>query len=102
MTKIDNILARNKYSVSKTPSVVMAEMVLKIKALRKQKSYSQAELAERSGVSLGSIKRFERTGKVSLESILRIAHVLGRLQDFDTVFHYDNLMERVRKKFDKD
>lgn len=102
MSKIDNILAKNKYSVSKTPSVAMAEMVIKIKALRKQKSYSQAELAERSGVSLGSIKRFERTGQISLESIMRIAHVLGRLQDFDTVFYYDDLMERLRIKFDEE
>ena len=32
-----------------------------LKALRKAKKLTQAELAEKSGVSLGSVKRFERT-----------------------------------------
>lgn len=47
---------------------------------------SQQELADRSGVSLGSIKRFERTGLISLSSLLEIALVLGCLKDFDCLF----------------
>ncbi len=47
---------------------------------------TQAQLAEKSGVSLGSLKRFERTGKVSLSSLLNIAMALGCLKDFEGVF----------------
>jgi transcriptional regulator with XRE-family HTH domain len=43
-------------------------------------------LAERSGVSLASLRRFERTGKVSLDNLLKIAFTLHRLDDFDAIF----------------
>jgi len=46
---------------------------------------TQQEVAERSGVSLGSLKRFERAGLVAFDSLLRIAFVLGCLGDFDRV-----------------
>ena len=44
---------------------------------------TQAGLAKRSGVSLGSLKRFETTGQIALESVLRLALVLDCLGDFD-------------------
>lgn len=46
---------------------------------------SQAGLAERSGVNLHSLRRFERTGLIALESLLKIALVLGVLADFDQI-----------------
>ena len=54
---------------------------------------SQADFAERSGVSYGSVKRFERTGKVALESLLKMAHLLGRLKDFDGILMDDRKAE---------
>ncbi len=44
---------------------------------------SQKELAERSGVTWASLKRFERQGLIALESLLKLALVLGCLDDFD-------------------
>lgn len=96
---MDSLLAKNKYSNTLLPSNVISEIVTKLRVLRKKNKYSQQELARRYGVSLGSIKRFERTGKVSLESLLKIAHVLGRLQDFQQLFAYDETLEIVRLKF---
>ena len=43
-------------------------------------------LAKRSGVSLGSLKRFEQTGEISLKSLLKLALVVERLDDFDQLF----------------
>ena len=37
----------------------------------------------RSGVSWSSLKRFERTGLIALDSLLRVALVLDCLGDFD-------------------
>ena len=37
-------------------------------------------------MSLASIKRFERLGKISLESLLEIALVLGVLDEFKLLF----------------
>lgn len=44
---------------------------------------TQEGLATRSGVSWSSLKRFERTGLIALDSLLRIALVLECLDDFD-------------------
>jgi transcriptional regulator with XRE-family HTH domain len=54
--------------------------------LRKRMGISQTEMSKRSGVSLGSIKRFESSGKISLESLLKLAAVLNRLEDFEEIF----------------
>ncbi|BAX80847.1 helix-turn-helix domain-containing protein [Labilibaculum antarcticum] len=74
------------YSLSTTPAEVSKALAVRHKALRKQLKLSQTEMAERSGVSLGSLKRFENTGKISLESLLKLTHLLNRLKDFENVF----------------
>lgn len=66
----------NKYSIEKTPRDVRFDMAEKHKKLGKQKGFSQVELAERSGVSLGSLKRFENKRQISLESLLKLVCVL--------------------------
>ncbi len=48
-------------------------------------NFSQEGLAKRAGVSWSSLKRFEYTGLVSLDSLLRLALVLGCLDDFEQV-----------------
>jgi transcriptional regulator with XRE-family HTH domain len=53
---------------------------------RKEQHYSQKELARRSGVSLGSLQRFEQTGEISLRSLLNLAMVLDCLEDFVHLF----------------
>ena len=84
----------NRYSIQKLPSDILQETAERHRQLRKQLKWSQMQLAERSGVSLGSIKRFEQTGKISFEALLRLAHVLGSLADFETLFRpTDNLRE---------
>ena len=37
------------------------------------------------------IKKFERTGKISLESLLKISLVLGVMDEFDQLFAHDPL-----------
>lgn len=89
----------NKYSIEKLPSDILAEIAMKHRKLRKMAKLSQAELADRSGVSLGSVKRFERTGQVSLESLLRLASILGRLDDFNSLFVVNEDYERLSQLF---
>ena len=54
--------------------------------LRKRKKISQAELASRSGVSLGSIRRFESEGEISLRSLTKIAIALEVENEIDSLF----------------
>lgn len=70
----------------KTPKEVRQEIASRARERRLALNLSQQDLAERSGVSLGSIKRFESSGLVSLSSLLEIALVLGCLADFDELF----------------
>ena len=88
------------FEISKQPSDVMNFMILKVQRLRKQQRISQQELARRSGVSFGSIKRFETSGEISFESLLKIAVVFNRLDDFDTVLELRYDTERIKKLFD--
>ena len=52
---------------------------------------SQKSLAERAGVSYGVLKKFEQTGKISLESLLKLALVLNSLEEFELLFRSDQL-----------
>lgn len=54
----------------------------RVRHLRLAHGWTRETLAERAGVTAASLKRFERTGKASLELLLKVAAALGRLQDF--------------------
>lgn len=90
----------NPYTLSKLPSDYLELLPQRLRLLRKKAGYSQKELADRSAVSLGSLKRFESSGQISLEAFLRLMHVLGRLEDLEKVLYYDEHLDRVMKKFD--
>ena len=47
---------------------------------------SRKTLAERSGVTEASLKRFELTGDISMDSLLRLALAMECLSDFETLF----------------
>jgi transcriptional regulator with XRE-family HTH domain len=75
------------FSIDKQPSEIALILAGKVRSLRKEKGYSQKEFADRTGISLGSIKRFEQTGQVSLESLLKMAHLLDKLSDFENILN---------------
>ena len=49
------------YSLKLTPLEICLLIAKRHQKLRKKLDLTQAEMAERSGVSLGSLKRFENT-----------------------------------------
>ena len=70
----------------KTPNDIAHELVEKIKHHRKKLKISQAQLASKSGVSLGSIKRFESRYEISLNSFIKILIALNLEQDLENLF----------------
>ncbi len=88
-----------KFGLNKKPSDVLEEIAQRHKALRKQAGFTQSQLALRSGVSLGSLKRFETTGQISLESLLKLAEILDRLPDFDLLLNPGEDLGKVEKLF---
>ena len=70
----------------KTPNDIAKELIEKIKQHRKKLKISQAQLAIKSGVSLGSIKRFESKYEISLNSFIKILIALNLEQDLENLF----------------
>jgi transcriptional regulator with XRE-family HTH domain len=69
-----------------TPHEILLQIALRAKEKRLFLNLSQKSLSDRSGVSFGVIKKFERTGKISLESLLKLAFVLDALNEFAGLF----------------
>lgn len=85
----------------KTPGEVSLEVAEKAKAKRKYMKLTQQQLADRSGVALSSLKRFERTGEISFSSLLKIAWVLDSLKEFEELFkkpEYSSMEELLNDK----
>ena len=70
----------------KTPNEIAKSLAEKIKQQRKKLKISQENLAQKSGVSLGSIKRFETKYEISLQSFIKIAIALDLDSDFENLF----------------
>jgi transcriptional regulator with XRE-family HTH domain len=68
-----------------TPEQVSRTLAARVKALRLAKGWKQITLARRSGVSLASLRRFEESGRISLQSLLELAFALNRLDEFDAL-----------------
>ena len=72
--------------LQQSPYEINLQIAGNIRRLRKYKKISQALLSERSGVSLGSIKRFEQSGEISLISLTKIAVALDVAGDLEKLF----------------
>lgn len=65
---------------------VKSSLAERFKKRRKEVRITQKELSEKSGISYGSIRRFEQTGEISLHGLLRISEVIGCLDEFNALF----------------
>ena len=68
-----------------TPKSIMQNLKDNFKQKRLSLNLTQEGLSNKSGVSLGSIKRFESSGEISFESLLKVALVLNCLDDFKNI-----------------
>ena len=62
------------------------KLARRVRNIRKRRSISQEKLAQMSGVSYGSIKRFEASGQISLISLTKIAMALEIADELRTIF----------------
>ena len=62
------------------------KLAQRVRNIRKRRSISQEKLASMSGVSYGSIKRFETSGQISLISLTNIAMALDIADDIRNLF----------------
>lgn len=86
--------------VWETAEEIDMELAKRAKKIRKRRGISQEELSERSGVSYGSIKRFETTGMISLISLTKISMELDCVDDIKDMFTksvYRNIQEVINE-----
>lgn len=69
-----------------TPEEITMIVSNHTKKMRKRLKISRRKLSEMSGVSYGSIKRFEETGNISLLSLTKIAMALDVSGDIKNIF----------------
>jgi len=89
-----------KYSVNKVPSDILISIAQNVATLRKEHGWTQRDLAEKSDVSYGSIKRFETTGQISFESLLKIVESLKRLSEFENILLPPKDNKKIKQLFE--
>ena len=82
MAKTNNILSFDIVS----PEGKAKALAQRVKTRRLEMNLTQEGLSVRSGLPLATYRRFERTGKISLDGLLHVAYALDALNDFDLVF----------------
>lgn len=65
---------------------VLLGLAERARALRVLRRLRQEELAERAGVGVMTVRRFEKTGRASMENVLRIAFALRAEAGFEALF----------------
>lgn len=86
----------------KTPKEIQLEIANNIKKRRKELKLTQEEFAKKTGVSFGSIKRFENTGEISLFSLVKIATILDCQDELLQLFtqkQYNSIEEIINGKY---
>ena len=76
------------------------KLAQRIRNIRKWRSISQEKLSSMSGVSYGSVKRFEATGQISLISLTKIAMALDIADELRSIFTqvpYKNIQEVINE-----
>ena len=83
--KFAKILAMIQLEQKTAPQI--AESIAKrVQKRRKERHFTQAQLAERAGMSFASYKRFEQKHEIAFDSIIKIAIALGCEKDFENLF----------------
>ena len=62
------------------------KLAQRVRNIRKRRSISQEKLASMSGVSYGSVKRFESTGQISLLSLTKVAMAFDIADELRNIF----------------
>jgi len=77
-----SVTAPSNHVCIQTPDEVAQSLAKRLKGLRLTQGFKRQTLANRAGVTVASLKRFETTGKGSLELLLKVVFTLGRLDEF--------------------
>lgn len=86
--------------VWETPEEINLALARRMRNIRRRRAISQERLSQISGVSFGSVKRFETTGQISLLSLTKLSIALGCVDEVRNLFTqvpYRNIEEVIRE-----
>ena len=98
-----NILVSNLME-DYNPQALAKGIAKRVKARRLELNLTQAALSKRSGVSLGSLQRFENQAEISLKSLLKLAVALNATEEFKQLFskvNYQNIGDVIKNQENK-
>ena len=72
----------------KTGYDLTREVAARVRARRKERKLTQAQMAKKAGMSFASYKRFEQTGQIAFLSLCNLAIVLECEDDFEELFSH--------------
>ena len=84
-----------------SPHAISKKIAGRMKNRRLVLNLTQENLSNMSGVSLGSLKRFENKNKISLDHLLQLAVSLDMLDGFHNLFpesDYQSIDEIIKSK----
>jgi len=70
----------------KIPNEIALNIAKRITAMRLKKTWTREELAQQSQVNRHTLKRFERTGQISLSRLIALCQALNLLDDLVRAF----------------
>lgn len=97
------------------PEEVVKLLCARLRQERLAQQMTQAEVAARAGIGVGTLSNLEAGRSVAFDSVIRVAMVLGRLNELEQLFmpRFDSLddilryeqgaqRQRVKRKSDND
>lgn len=69
-----------------TPEDIMCALGARLREQRLAQALSQLDLSQMAGLSLGAVRKLERDGQCSLETLIRAAHALGVTAELEDLF----------------
>jgi len=95
-----NILADNDFILDAfNPASIAGKISERMRERRLEMNLTQQNLAKKSGVSLGTLKRFERNHEISLKHLLMLSVVLDATEEFALLFsrrQFENIDQALK------
>jgi transcriptional regulator with XRE-family HTH domain len=80
-------LNSNIIQINGTTAIAICQSIAsRVKNRRLEMNLTQTGLASRAGVNIETYRKFERTGEISLRSLVKIAYALNMTDDFNSLF----------------
>jgi transcriptional regulator with XRE-family HTH domain len=68
------------------PAEILSILGARLRTQRLAQALSQRDLAKMAGLSLGALRKLEHDGQCSLDTLVRVVHALGLVEELEDLF----------------